>query len=150
MDNCLENLNNHWLCLQTGESPLEHEERFDMWSHSPEQLRPMQKNLPSGPDMIEKLRELREAIIVGLEGASEEALLGPRTKSRWYRDWNRTSADAYTRTIMHTMAHVRQIWMLRGVMGLTDEQGWPMATLLVRSQATELGRGGSVYMAVGE
>lgn len=35
-------------------------------------------------------------------------------------------ANAYIRTIMHTMAHVRQIRMLRGVMGLTGEQGWPL------------------------
>jgi len=123
---CLENLSNHGLYLQTGESLLEREERFDMWSHSPEQLRPMQYDLPSVSDMIEKLRELREATIIGLEAAGEEDLLGPRTDSQWYADWERTSADAYMRTIMHTMAHVRQIWMLRGVMGLTDEEGWPL------------------------
>ncbi len=123
---CLGNLNNHGLYLQTGESLLEHEERFDMWSHSPEQLRPMQTDLPSVPEMIDKLRDLREAILAGVEAAAEGDLLGPRTDSQWYRDWNRTSADAYMRTIMHTMAHVRQIWMLRGVMGLTDEQGWPL------------------------
>jgi hypothetical protein len=123
---CLGNLSHYGLYLQTGESLLEHEERFDMWSHSPEELRPMQTDLPSVSEMIDKLHELREAILAGLEAAAEGDLLGARTDSQWYRDWNRTSADAYMRTIMHTMAHVRQIWMLRGVMGLTDEQGWPL------------------------
>ena len=26
----------------------------------------------------------------------------------------------------HTMAHVRQIWLMRGAMGLTDKDGWPV------------------------
>ena len=67
-----------------------------------------------------------KAVLAGLEAATEEDLLGARTDSQWYRDWSRTSADAYIRATMHTMAHVRQIWMLRGAMGLTDEQGWPL------------------------
>ena len=86
----------------------------------------MQKDLPGVAETIERLRGLRDAIMPGIESAREEDLRRARTDSQWYRDWNRTSADAYMRTIMHTMAHVRQIWMLRGVMGLTDEQGWPL------------------------
>jgi hypothetical protein len=46
--------------------------------------------------------------------------------SDWYAQWDRVSADAYMRTITHTNCHVRQIWMLRGVMGLTDKHGWPV------------------------
>ena len=123
---CLENLNNHGLYLQTGESLLDPDARFDMWSHPPEELRPLQQDLPSVSAMIDTLRELREAIVRGLEAATEDDLRGPRTDSPWYRDWNRTSADAYLRTIMHTMAHLRQVWMLRGALGLTASDGWPL------------------------
>ncbi len=31
----------------------------------------------------------------------------------------------YMWTIFHTMAHSRQIWLLRGALGLTDGRSWP-------------------------
>jgi len=35
-------------------------------------------------------------------------------------------ADWYMRTICHTISHTRQIWALRGMMGLVDtERAWP-------------------------
>ena len=35
------------------------------------------------------------------------------------------AADACMRTIWHTMAHVRQVWLIRGALGLTDGTAWP-------------------------
>jgi hypothetical protein len=57
--------------------------------------------------------------------SGEQDLLSPRPGVEWFTRFNRTAADAYMRTIMHTMAHVRQIWYLRGVMGISDKNGFP-------------------------
>lgn len=122
---CLGNLNEYALRVQSGESVIDHEERFDMWSHPPEELHALQRHLPPVREMVGQLHALREAIFRALEAASEDELRGPRDVTDWYARFDRISADAYMRTIMHTMAHVRQIWMLRGVMGLTDKNGWP-------------------------
>ena len=123
---CLENLNGNALWNQVGKSLLDDDERFDMWSHSADELRSLQQNLPGVRQMVEWLRALRAAISEGLETATEEDLRGPRAGSDWYAHHpGRTRADACLRTTMHTMAHIRQVWMLRGVMGLTDKEGWP-------------------------
>ena len=37
----------------------------------------------------------------------------------------RIGLDACLRATWHVMTHVRQIWLLRGVLGLTDAGGWP-------------------------
>ena len=123
---CLKNLDEYGLHCQTGESVIAYEERFDMWSHPPQELHPLQKDLPTVREMVARLHALRDAIVEALDAATEEDLRRPRDVTDWYAQWGRVSADAYMRTIMHTMAHVRQIWMLRGVMGLTDRDGWPV------------------------
>jgi hypothetical protein len=58
----------------------------------------------------------------GLERTPPEALLRPREH---VKNKERLPSDAYMRTICHTMAHVRQIWLLRGALGLTDGKSWP-------------------------
>ncbi len=37
----------------------------------------------------------------------------------------RVAADYYFRTIAHMNAHIRQIWLLRGALGLTARSRWP-------------------------
>ena len=34
-------------------------------------------------------------------------------------------ADFYLRTVLHANSHVRQIWLLRGLLGLGDPKSWP-------------------------
>ena len=122
----LENLDEYGLRCQSGESVVGHEERFDVWSHSPQELRQGQGDLPTVSEMAAKLHALREAIFGALDAATEDDLRKPRDVTDWYAQWGRVSADAYMRTIMHANCHVRQIWMLRGVMGLSDADGWPL------------------------
>ena len=120
------NLDEYTCRTQTGRHRLEHEERFDVWQFGPEELRAKMHDLPTVEQMLRRHRTLREAAMAGLAAASEEDLLGPRvTDTYWWQQQKRTSADAYMRTVFHTMAHVRQIWLMRGAMGLTDKDGWP-------------------------
>jgi hypothetical protein len=48
---------------------------------------------------------------------------GPALPPEW--PWPGNRGDFLKRTIFHTMAHVRQIWLLRGALGLTDGKSWP-------------------------
>ncbi|HUS92510.1 MAG TPA: DUF664 domain-containing protein [Phycisphaerae bacterium] len=120
------NLDEYTCRTQAGRYCLEHEDRFDVWGSTPEELRDKMHDLPTVEQVLQRHRTLREAAMANLAAASEDDLLGPRvTDTFWWQEQKRTSADAYLRTIMHTMAHVRQIWLMRGAMGLTDQHGWP-------------------------
>lgn len=122
---CLMGLDNYGVACQGGTPAVEYEGRFDLWAHSSEELRAMQGTPPTVADMLEKLRALRHAVFTQLESTSPDELMRPREGIEWYEQSGRVTSDAYLRTIMHTMAHTRQVWMLRGVMGLTDRDGWP-------------------------
>ena len=78
---------------------------------------------PTQRDLIGKLRAVRQLAMDGLEETSPDALLRPREH---VKNQERLPSDAYMRTICHTMAHVRQIWLLRGALGLTDGKSWPL------------------------
>jgi len=79
------------------------------------------------PDERERLAAVRAAVMETLEQATPDDLARPDPGSWWFEENpTRVRADAYLRATFHTMAHVRQIWMLRGVMGLTDKEGWPV------------------------
>jgi len=121
----LQNLNDHGVWFQGGQGVLGADERYDMWSHSPDELAPMQQAPPTVADLTALVRATREALFAVLEGTSHEQLLLARPEEPWFAEHGRTAADAYMRTVMHTMAHVRQIWFMRGVLGLTDQEGWP-------------------------
>ena len=121
----IENLDHYACAFQIGRWALKHEDRFDMWQHSPAEVRDRMVNLPTYDNLLSRIRAIREAATPALEQATERDLLGPRHADDWWKEKGRTSTDAYMRTIFHTMAHVRQIWFMRGVLGLTDKEGWP-------------------------
>ena len=126
VEHCLDAMDLYACEVQVGRQVLEHEKRFDIWNFSPEQVRDRMKDLPPASRALDRLRTLRRAVMGNLESASEQELLEPRVRDNWFwEESKKTSADAYMRTIMHTMAHVRQIWLMRGAMGLTDKDGWP-------------------------
>ena len=122
----LANLDEYAVVTQAGQRLLPYEERFDMWRHSPAEPRPLQTNFPSVREMVDHLHRIRDAAFAALDAATEDDLRGPRAAVEWCRQHDRTSGDAYLRTICHAHAHVRQIWMLRGVLGLSDRDGWPV------------------------
>ena len=105
---------------------FEPETRFDIWHHSPAELRPQMIDLPTVAEERERIAAVRTAVMDVLEGTSVEELGQPNPSSWWFEEHaDRVRADAFVRATCHTMAHVRQIWFLRGLLGLTDADGWP-------------------------
>jgi len=121
----LETLDAYTCRFQSGRNCLEHQERFDIW-RLPDGSKPEAgADLPSVKRMADSIRKLRRHAVAALESAAEDDLRGPRHCEGWWLERGRTAADAYLRAIGHATAHVRQIWLTRGAMGLTPGQGWP-------------------------
>jgi hypothetical protein len=88
---------------------------------------------PSARPALTELRDLlhqaRQKVFELLETMSEDDLLrAPYRQGKWFdffRANDRNCAEQFSRTAYHTAAHVRQIWLLRGALGLTDKEGWP-------------------------
>ena len=119
----LQNLDTYANAFQTGETVFTHEERWDLWRCSEDQ-RPKSGDLfPPKKEMMDILSGVRNAAMEGIAVAEEADLRGSRAAEKWWGE--RTSADAYLRTIYHTMAHVRQIWLLQGALGIIDGKSWP-------------------------
>ena len=126
VEHCLDCLDLYCCEVQTGQKAIDHETRFDIWHFSPGQLRDKMVNLPSVASVRKRLASLKAAALAGLETATEAELTGPRNRQSWFWEkFHKTSADAYFRAIEHTNAHLRQIWLMRGLMGLMDRNGWP-------------------------
>jgi len=105
---------------------FEPEERFDIWHHDPATLRSQMGDLPTVVEERERIAAVRAAVMESLEQTSAEALGQPNSQSWWFEEHpERVRADAFIRSSSHCMAHVRQIWFLRGRLGLTDAEGWP-------------------------
>ena len=125
---CLQNLDHYANTAPTNDRDvpvraLRHEERYDLWE-APEDQRPKRGDGFSGVrQMLDDLRAVRDKALKVLDDAgptnlTRQTQLGPSSRT--------VVADSYMRTIWHTMSHVRQVWALRGVMGLVDGgQAWP-------------------------
>jgi len=125
-EHCLQCLDLYGCEVHGQELTFEPEKRFDIWHFSPEQLRAQMTDLPSVAEEIARLTEVREAVVEALDRTSVEQLSKPNMASWWFEEQpEKVRADAFMRAICHTMAHVRQIWLLRGLLGLTDAVGWP-------------------------
>lgn len=78
---------------------------------------------PSQKEVMNILRTVRGSVMTMISEADNgflhEEPLGAGKKQK------KRKADFYIRTIHHTMAHVRQIWLLRGALGLVDGKSWP-------------------------
>ena len=118
---CLQNLDTYATTFQTGEGTFPHETRWQGGRRGDERPKPGD-SYPSQKEMMRLLNGVRDAAMKGIEAATDDDLRGKRRAHDW---WQHTSADAYMRTIAHTMAHSRQIWLLRGALGLTDGKSWP-------------------------
>ena len=121
----LENLDVYTCQFQTGSLALDHEQRFNIWRIAEGEIPAPCQDLPTCTEMLRRLKTIREAGLAALEEAAEEDLAGPRCAPPWWHDDGKNSADAYMRTLWHTMAHVRQIWLLRGILGWEKAGTWP-------------------------
>ena len=115
--------------LASGKMALDHEPRFDIWKFSEEQLRDQQADLPSREQLLQRLRQLRQAALDYVQSAPQADLRSDRNLPEWYKARGRTQIDSVLRLVGHVQAHVRQIWFYRGLMGLKDPAGWPQQHL---------------------
>jgi len=122
----LQNLDSHAVFTHTydpatdrGKWAFPHDQRWDLWQCSDEERPKPGDPFLTVAEMLEKLKAVRDAATGIIDGANEADLRRP------IREWWKSASDAYMRTIWHTMAHVRQIWLLRGALGLTDGKSWP-------------------------
>ena len=126
VEHCIQCLDLYACEVQGRPLVFEPAERFDIWNFSAAELRPKMVDLPTVPQEQDRVAELGRAIMEHLAAASEEDLRLPNRRSWWFQEYtDRVRADAYLRCTSHTMSHVRQIWFLRGLMGLDDTAGWP-------------------------
>ena len=116
---CLDNLDENAIGAQTGERLYAAEARWDLWRCEPGDRPKPGDPFPTVTEMLDRLGRIRDAASAAVENADEDGLaqpIGPPGKVR---------ADWLMRTICHTNAHVRQIWLLRGALGVTGGKGWP-------------------------
>lgn len=126
VEHCLQCLDLYGSEVHGHELTFEPETRFDIWHFSPQELRSQMTNLPSVVEERDRLNAVRTTVTGVFGRTSEEDLGKPNMSSWWFEEQpDKVRADAFMRAICHTMVHVRQIWFLRGIMGLTDNDGWP-------------------------
>ncbi len=118
---CLDNLDHCAVEIQTGKRITEYDFRWDLWQCKPEEHPKPGDSYPAIKEMLSMLNKIRETALPGLKQAEESALIA-ETMSHPQKP---TKSDFYMRTICHTNTHIRQIWLLRGALGLTDDKSWP-------------------------
>ncbi len=74
---------------------------------------------PTQVELMGLLKKISDKAREQVAAVSEDELRKP------FGDPEKLRSDAYMRAVYHTMAHVRQIWLLRGALGLTDGKSWP-------------------------
>jgi hypothetical protein len=121
----METLDTYACRFQTGKHSIPHDKRFDIWELEGGERPEDASALPSVKEVLRRLSTLRGVAEEAIAYAREEDLRGTRRCEDWWIDRGRTAGDAYLRAIGHAMAHVRQIWLTRGAIGLTGKDGWP-------------------------
>lgn len=119
---CLENLDHYTNGVQTGKRVLPYEWRWGLFRQGGYERPKLGDAFPSPEEMLNRLNAVRSTAMETLEVADEGKL---RSNCDPDSGWEKTHADAYMRTIYHTIAHVRQIWLLRGALGINDGISWP-------------------------
>jgi hypothetical protein len=121
---CLQNLEEYACRAAGGSRCFKAEYRWDLWGAGPEQDPKPGDPFPTCSQMLHRLHVIRDAAMMLLAAKSAADL----TNRSGDHPIKRNLADFYMRTIYHTMAHVRWIWLLRGALGLATgpwpEQHW--------------------------
>lgn len=120
----LQNLDTYTRLFATGETTLGHDWRWDLWKCIGAERPKPEDGFPGTEEMLDILRRLRGSAMQVLDATTEADLLA--SPSHTVDFWKgRNQLDAYLRTLGNTHAHVRQIWLLRGALGLTEGKSWP-------------------------
>jgi hypothetical protein len=98
---------------------LQHEERFELWGVSQDKLPKPGDDFPGVGEVSEAWSKISNSVLENVHQLDEVALIAP-APARWPR-----LCDPFFRAVFHTTAHIRQIWLLRGALGLTDGTSWP-------------------------
>jgi hypothetical protein len=121
---CLDNLDDCANDRPTGRRVMIYEWRWDLWECKPEERPRPGDPFPTRDEMLDLLHRIRTAAYAALEKLDELAL----TRLSISHPTKHSLADFYLRTIYHTQTHIRQIWLLRGALGLANgpwpEQHW--------------------------
>jgi len=120
---CLDNLDDCAIDAQIGERLYPSEWRWDLWECSPDERPKPGDHFPTPPEMLERLWAIREISMSILNNYNEQIMTEPF--NIYPEKSNR--ADLYMRTIWHTNSHIRQIWFLRGALGIktaSPQQHW--------------------------
>jgi len=125
---CLQNVDGHvdWILsahlsgkTSGGTCVFEHEERFELYG-LPEYKLPKPGDIfPRAEEMLETLENVVTRAMELVSKVEEGEFLEPAP------DYWPHLGDPCFRAIYHTMAHVRQIWLLRGALGVADGRSWP-------------------------
>jgi len=100
------------------------DERFSLWwwKGTPRRLSTPEDSFPAKDEIMELLVGISAGAMAGIAAADEKDLQEACKAGDRYA---RTRADGYIRTVFHAMSHIRQIWLLRGALGLTDGKTFP-------------------------
>ena len=120
----LQNLDTYTNWFPTGKGTFAHDERWDLWQCSEEEKPKPGDAFPTVKAMLDILKRLRENAMRALDGMREGDLLElPRHGADFWK--GRNQLDAYVRPMGNAHPHIRQIWLLRGALRLTDGKSWP-------------------------
>ena len=120
---CLDNLDDCAIGAQSGERLYPSEWRWDLWECSPNERPKPGDPFPTPPEMLERLWAIREKSMSILDAFNEQILTAPYN----IHPLKSNRADLYMRTICHTNSHIRQIWYLKGALGIktaSPQQHW--------------------------
>jgi DinB family protein len=118
---CLDNLDEYAVGAPTGDRVFAGERRWSLWECQPEERPKPDDTYPSVHEMLGRLSQVRAAALDAIEQAQESFLIEPFGG----HPMKANRADFYMRTICHTTAHLRQIWLMRGALDLTGGGAWP-------------------------
>jgi hypothetical protein len=116
----LQNANTFALAAQGATRIYEGEDRWSFYDLSLDQMPKSGDSFPTIGELRKCLTDTQKAVFMHLDKTSEADLLQSRAPKEWKHEGN--SSDLYIRVIAHHMAHLRQIWLMRGCMGLDY---WP-------------------------
>lgn len=124
---CLQNVDHYANTAPTSHEDmpkrvLKQDDRYDLWQAPKEKWPKPGDDFPAVQQMLDHLYAVRDSAFGILDSKGAENL---SCQTRHSPSPRTVVADSYMRTIFHTMAHVRQIWLLRGALGMVDGQSWP-------------------------
>lgn len=113
--------------LQTGKMAYEHEPAFSVYGMTIEEIENGITNRFTAGEFFERIDRVCDSAVAGVHGISDSEMLGPRHAFELSEVVDRSGLEFCLGGIFHAHGHIRQIWLLRGAMGLTTEgeHQWP-------------------------